>query len=237
MEREAGLPVLLKEIYERLFDTYGPQGWWPGDSPFEVIAGAILTQSTAWVNVEKALASMRCSGCWSFEAIAATSEADLAAIIRSSGYYNAKARKLQAFARHLLSRYDGHLNLMFAQEVPALRAELLSIHGIGEETADDIIVYAAEKPSFVMDTYTRRVVDRMDLTPQDRRPNYSAYQSLFQDNLPADAALFNEYHALLDHHAKVTCTKRDPRCEGCCLADLCPTGSRAAASRLRAIAS
>ncbi len=215
---------ILLEVYSRLFGRYGPQGWWPADSPFEVIVGAILTQSTAWVNVEKALASMRAASCWSFQAVAATPEADLAVIIRSSGYYNAKARKLQAFANHLLRQYEGHLDSLFDQEVPALRAELLSIHGIGEETADDIIVYAAGKPSFVMDSYTRRIVDRMELAPRGRRPTYAAYQSLFQDNLPTDAALFNEYHALLDHHAKVTCTKRDPRCHGCCLIDLCPTG-------------
>ncbi len=229
MEPVSSLPTLLQEVYDRLYGRYWAQGWWPGESPFEVIAGAILTQSTAWVNVEKALASMRASDCWSFEAIAAAPEADLAAIIRSSGYYNAKARKLQAFAGHLLQHHAGELASLFAQEVEGLRSELLSIHGIGEETADDIIVYAAGKPSFVMDSYTRRIVDRMELTPQGRRPTYAAYQSLFQDNLPADATLFNEYHALLDHHAKVTCTKRDPRCDGCCLIDLCPTGTTSTA--------
>ena len=231
MTDAADLPRLLREVYDRLYDRYGPQGWWPGESPFEVIVGAILTQSTAWVNVEKALASMRDANCWSFEAIAAAPESDLAAIIRSSGYYNAKARKLQAFADHLLQRHAGELDSIFAQDVTGLRAELLSIHGIGEETADDIIVYAAGKPSFVMDSYTRRIVDRMELAPQGRRPTYAAYQSLFQDNLPADAALFNEYHALLDHHAKLTCTKRDPRCDGCCLIDLCPTGRTSTAPR------
>ena len=228
MEHTADLPHLLRDVYNRLYDRYGPQGWWPGESPFEVIVGAILTQSTAWTNVEKALASMRSAGCWSFEAIAATPEDDLAPIIRSSGYYNAKARKLQAFARHLLERYGGDLETMFAQEVPALRSELLSIFGIGEETADDIIVYAANKPSFVMDSYTRRIVDRMGQSPGRGKANYAAYQSLFQDSLPADAVLFNEYHALLDHHAKVTCTKRDPQCGSCCLIDLCPTGINSA---------
>ena len=223
------LSVLLREVYTRLYHRYGPRGWWPGESPFEVIVGAILTQSTAWVNVEKALASMREADCWSFVSIAAAPEVDLAAIIRSSGYYNAKARKLQAFANHLLRHHAGDLGSLFAQETNSLRAELLSIHGIGEETADDIIVYAAGKPSFVMDTYTRRIVDRMELTPQDRKPTYAAYQSLFQDNLPADAALFNEYHALLDHHAKLTCTKRDPKCNGCCLVDLCSTGAASVA--------
>ena len=219
---------LLPEVYRRLYAAYGPQEWWPGDSPFEVIVGAILTQSTAWGNVEKALASLRAAGCWSFEAIAALPEPELAAIIRSSGYYNAKARKLQAFANHALERHGGDLDRMFAHDVGELRTELLSIHGIGEETADDIIVYAAEKPSFVIDSYTRRVIDRMGLAPPGRNPGYGKYQALFQDNLPAETPLFNEFHALLDHHAKVTCVKTGPRCPGCCLADLCPTGAKTA---------
>ncbi len=221
------LSDLLLQVYGRLFDSYGPQGWWPAGSRFEIIVGAILTQSTAWLNVEKALASMRASGCWSFEAIAAWPEPELAAVIRSSGYYNAKARKLQAFARHVLEDYGGDLDRMFDNDVADLRYELLSIHGIGEETADDIIVYAAERPSFVIDSYTRRVIDRMGLTPPGRNPGYRAYQALFHDNLPGDTPLFNEYHALLDNHAKVTCTKREPRCHVCCLADMCPTGGQA----------
>ena len=219
----------LPEVYRRLYRAYGPQGWWPGDSPFEVIAGAILTQSTAWTNVEKALAAMKAAGCWSFQAIAALPEPELAAIIRSSGYYNAKARKLQAFANHVLSRSG--LDRLFAQDVPSLRAELLSIHGIGEETADDIIVYAARMPSFVIDSYTRRIVDRMELPLPLRNPVYASYQALFQDNLPSDTQLFNEFHALLDHHAKVTCVKSVPRCLDCCLVDLCPTGTKATKSK------
>ena len=219
------LAELLPEVYRRLYDAYGPQGWWPGDSPFEVIVGAILTQSTAWTNVEKALAAMKAARCWSFEAIAALPESELAAIIRSSGYYNAKARKLQAFATHVLSR--GGLERLFAQDVASLRAELLSIHGIGEETADDIIVYAAGMPSFVIDSYTRRIVDRMGLTPPERNSVYGSYQALFQNNLPHETPLFNEFHALLDHHGKVACVKRNPHCLGCCLVDLCPTGANA----------
>ena len=218
------LTEFLPEVYRRLYDAYGPQGWWPGDGPFEVIAGAILTQSTAWTNVEKALAAMKAAGCWSFDAIAALPEAELASIIRSSGYYNAKARKLRAFAVHVLAR--GGLDRLFAQDVPSLRDELLSIHGIGEETADDIIVYAAGMPSFVIDSYTRRIVDRLELPLPLRNPVYASYQALFQDNLPSNTSLFNEFHALLDHHAKVTCVKRFPRCPGCCLVDLCPTGAR-----------
>ena len=216
------LSQTLAEIYRRLYEFHGPQHWWPGESEFEVIVGAILTQSTAWVNVEKALSAMKAAGCWSFQAIAELEEADLALIIRSSGYYNAKARKLQAFARHVLDR--GGLAPLFDQETAALREELLSIFGIGEETADDIIVYAAGKPSFVIDSYTRRILDRMELSPIGR-PGYGAYQELFHANLPAETSLFNEFHALLDQHAKLVCTKRGPRCAACCLIDLCPTGS------------
>ena len=212
----------LHEIFRRLYEAHGPQHWWPGENEFEVIVGAILTQSTSWLNVEKALAEMKRAGCWSFQAIAQLDEPELASIIRSSGYYNAKARKLQAFARHVLSR--GGLAALFEQDTVSLRSELLSIYGIGEETADDIIVYAAEKPSFVIDSYTRRIVDRMGLSPRSGS-GYGAYQQLFHDNLPQDTPLFNEFHALLDHHAKVVCVKRGPRCFDCCLIDLCPTGS------------
>ena len=227
MNSQAALSALLTGMYRRLYAAHGPQGWWPAESRFEVIVGAILTQSTAWVNVEKALASMQAAGCWSFRAIAALPQPELAAIIRSSGYYNAKARKLQAFANHVLERYGGDLDAMLGQDAPMLRAELLSIHGIGDETADDIIVYAAGKPSFVIDSYTRRIVDRMGFAPPGRNPGYAAYQSLFQDNLPSETLLFNEFHALLAHHAKVTCLKREPRCSRCCLADICETGADA----------
>lgn len=223
---------LLDLVYERLFESYGPQHWWPGDSQFEVIAGAILTQSAAWTNVEKALTSMKSSGCWSFEALNQVPEAELAEIVRSSGYFNAKARKLKAFAAHVTGKYRGDLQEFFAKDAVLLRDELLSIHGIGEETADDIMVYAAQKPSFVIDTYTRRILDRMGLTPDcsspkaspKASPKYRDYQDLFHRHLPADTALFNEFHALLDHHAKERCTKSTPRCLGCPLADRCQTG-------------
>ena len=223
----APLPELLPELYRRLYAEYGPQRWWPGESRFEVICGAILTQSAAWTNVEKALANMRAAGCWSFEAVGAIPEAGLAEIVRPSGYFNAKAKKLRAFSRHMLEVYGGDLDRFFAQDLNVLREELLSIHGIGEETADDILVYAAGQPSFVIDAYTRRVLDRMGLAPSLARPKYGDYQILFHENLPADVPLFNEFHALLDRHAKDTCAKREPRCGQCCLAELCATGKAA----------
>ena len=225
------------DVYHRFRDAYGPQRWWPGEGPFEVIVGAILTQSAAWTNVEKALAAMRSAGCWSLGAVHRMPEAELAQLVRSSGYFNAKARKLKAFAAHVAVNYprdldknlDEGLARFLSQPTGPLREELLSIHGIGEETADDILVYAAFKPSFVIDTYTRRIMDRLGMTPNAARPRYADYQAVFHGNLPhdedrpEDTQLFNEFHALWDRHAKESCAKT-PRCQGCCLLDICPTG-------------
>ena len=218
-----GRDSLLWEIYQRLYRAYGPQGWWPGDGAFDVVVGAILTQAAAWVNVERAIAAMKESGCWSLWAIHEAPVEDLASTIRSSGYFNAKARKLKAFAKHLVEGYDGDLSVFLSHELEPLREELLSIHGIGPETADDILVYAAGKPSFVIDSYTRRIVQRVGLMPQDSKAGYQVFQELFHKNLDRDVSLFNEYHALLDHHGKVTCVKV-PLCSGCCLKDICATG-------------
>ena len=217
------LAPLLKEIYSRLYRHYGPQGWWPGEGPLDVVIGAILTQAAAWTNVETAMRSLKEAGCWSLEAIHGLPVDDLAMIIRSSGYFNAKARKLKAFAGHVVNRYGGNLSALLDQELDSLRLELLSIYGIGPETADDILLYGAGKPSFVIDSYTRRIVQRLGVIVQEKGDGYGAFQGLFHDNLPHDALLFNEYHALLDRHAKEACTKT-PRCEGCCLRDICATG-------------
>ena len=214
---------LLKEIYRRLYQRYGPQGWWPGEGPLDVVIGSILTQAAAWTNVEMAMRNLKEAGCWSLEAIHRLSDDDLAIVIRSSGYFNAKARKLKAFAAHVVTGYGGDLSAFLGQEKEPLRLELLSIHGIGPETADDILLYAAGRPSFVIDTYTRRIVQRVGVAVHERGDGYMAYQALFHDNLPHDAILFNEYHALLDLHAKEACAKT-PHCEGCCLRDICATG-------------
>ena len=218
-------PPTLTEVYRRLLEVYGPRGWWPGDGPFDVIIGAILTQAASWKNVELALANLKQANCWSFEAIDACRQEQLAEIVRPSGYFNAKAAKLKAFAAHVLEMYGGDLNRMFDQDTGALRGELLSIHGIGPETADDILVYAAAKPSFVIDTYTTRILERLGIVPEDGRRKYADWQALFHDSLPADVALFNEFHALLDHHAGRACRKT-PACEGCCLLEVCATGQQ-----------
>lgn len=216
----------LVDLYRRLFDAYGPQRWWPGDQePFVVVVGAILTQSTAWANVERALAGLRAEGLLSPRAILAAPEERLAAAIRSSGYFRVKARRLKAFARVLEERSEGSLERLFALPAAELRAALLEIDGVGPETADDIILYAARKPVFVIDAYTRRVMSRLEVRPAS--DSYERWQALFMDNLPHDAALFNEYHALLVRHAKSVCRKT-PLCGRCALLPVCPTGRAAA---------
>ena len=215
--------AVLRRIYERLLAAYGPQGWWPGDSRFEMIAGAILTQGAAWRNVDLALGNLRDAGVEDWPAVHAIAREDLAQLVRPSGYYNAKARKLQAFAAHVCEIHAGDLDAMFASGTAALREELLGIHGIGPETADDILVYAAGKPSFVIDVYTIRILERVGVTPDGRR-DYDAWQGMFHAALPTDVELFNEYHALLDRHHKEACTKNNPRCGECCLVDICATG-------------
>ena len=214
---------ILLDIYRRLYQEYGPQGWWPGDGPLDVVIGAILTQSVAWTNVEMALRNLKAADCWSLEVINCCPEADLASIIRPCGFFNSKARKLKAFAAHVFSHYQGNLSHLLGQDLQHLRDELLSIHGIGPETADDILVYAAGIPSFVIDVYTKRILQRMGLALEITNKDYEAFQSLFHEALPWDVIMFNEYHALLDEHAKRTCTKV-PQCSACCLRDLCLTG-------------
>ena len=211
----------LLAIYSRLYDAYGPQEWWPGDSPFEIVAGAILTQSAAWTNVEKALANLKAANALSPDGIASLPEAELAQLIRSSGYFNAKARKLKAFVELLSERFAGDLDRMLATPANELRRALLATHGIGPESADSILLYAAGQPVFVIDAYTRRTFLRLGLVPE--ADNYDGWQRLFMRALRADATLFNEYHALIVRHGKDVCRKR-PLCSECPLAAVCPVG-------------
>ncbi|MGD0205050.1 MAG: endonuclease III domain-containing protein [Dehalococcoidia bacterium] len=208
----------LVGMYRRLYAAYGPQHWWPADSRFEVVVGAILTQSAAWVNVEKAIDNLRAAGLLSPQGLLGVGPDELARLIYPAGYYNAKARKLKAFLEMLFDRHGGQLDALFALPLPELRQELLATHGIGQETADSIILYAAEKPSFVIDAYTRRVFSRLGLAPA--RDSYASWQAMFSDALPPDVRLFNEYHALIDHHAKTVCRKV-PLCPQCCLREVC----------------
>ncbi len=210
----------LSDIYERLLAAYGPQHWWPGDTPFEIIAGAILTQSASWRNAEKALANLKAAGALSPAGLRRPPEAEVARLIRPSGYYNAKARKLKAFVALLYERFDGDLERMLASPAGELRSALLTTHGIGPETADSVLLYAASRPVFVIDAYTRRIFSRLGLAPEG--DTYDAWQRLFMDALPPDAEMFNEYHALIVRHGKDVCRKR-PACADCALNDICAT--------------
>ena len=183
-----------------------------------MIVGAILTQSAAWSNVEKAIANLKAAKALSAKALNHLSLSGVAALIHPSGYYNAKALKLKSLAHWLEKYYGNNLDKLFANNTDYLRQQLLSIHGIGRETADSIILYAANKPIFVIDAYTRRIINRIGLAPDSN--SYTAYQTLFMDNLPADVRLFNEYHALLVCLGKSVCRSR-PLCQQCCLNDIC----------------
>jgi endonuclease-3 related protein len=205
---------ILRDIYRRLLTRYGPQHWWPAREPFEVIIGAILTQSTAWTNVEKAIVNLRTAGKLDPEGLRGLSDKELADLIRTCGYYNVKARRLKALLKWLRECCGDDLNRLFRGDIEDLRGRLLGIYGIGEETADVIILYAGNRPVFVIDAYTRRIIDRLGFKPEDR--SYAGYQKLFAGNLSADARLFNEYHALLVRHAKEVCRKK-PLCRYCCL--------------------
>jgi len=211
---------LLIDVYDTLVSKYGPQGWWPGEGPLDVVIGAILTQNTAWSNVEKAITNLKMSNLWTLESIHRSSQEDLASVVLSSGYFNQKARKLKAFAEHIYIKHEGDLAKFLNQELSCLRKELLSIYGIGPETADDILVYAAEKPSFIIDVYTKRILGRLGFFDIKPRARYEDYQKLVQDQLPQDVRLFNEFHALLDNHAKLIC-KKNPICSECVLVDVC----------------
>ncbi|MFC2072038.1 endonuclease III domain-containing protein [Chloroflexota bacterium] len=208
----------LECIYHQLMGSYGPQHWWPAEAPFEVMVGAILTQSAAWLNVEKAIANLKAAKALSPQALRRFSLPEIATLIHPCGYYNAKAHKLKSLAHWVGEYCNDNLNELFADSTDQLRQQLLSVHGIGEETADSIILYAANKPIFVIDAYTRRIINRIGLVPDSN--SYSAYQSLFMDNLPVDTGLFNEYHALLVCLGKNVCRSR-PLCQQCCLHSIC----------------
>jgi endonuclease-3 related protein len=208
----------LLDIYHRLLAHFGLQHWWPAEEPFEVIVGAILTQSAAWVNVEKAIANLRAVGALSAGVLRRLPVSRLATLVHPCGYYNAKALKLKSFAYWLDNHYDDDLDKLFASDTDDLRQQLLSVHGIGQETADSIMLYAANKPIFVIDAYTRRIINRIGLAPG--KDSYAAYQALFMEHLPPDTKLFNEYHALLVCQGKEVC-RSHPLCPQCCLNDIC----------------
>ena len=208
--------MTLDSIYKKLYKNFGPQYWWPAETPFEVMVGAILTQNTSWSNVERAINNLKKEKLLEPNRLHKLPQKKLSNLIIPAGYYNIKAKRLREFLDFLFKNYKGNLKKMFSMDALILRRQLLSVNGIGPETADSILLYAGNKPVFVIDTYTRRIIDRMGLRPDGN--TYSAHQSLFMSNLPPDARLFNEYHALLVRHAKEVCRTK-PICGKCCLND------------------
>jgi endonuclease III related protein len=215
----------LKGIYDRLAAVRGSAGWWPGGSGFEVCLGAILTQNTAWTNVEKALHVLRERDLLTYAALSALSADEMAPLIRSAGCFNVKARRVKAFLDFLGREYGGDVSAMAGEDRWALRAKLLAVPGIGRETADCIVLYAAGGPLFVVDAYTRRIFERLGLLRGGEA--YDDVQRLFHEGLPLDAALFNDYHAQIVMLGKDVCRKA-PRCFACPLSMLCPTRMREA---------
>ncbi|MGD8513800.1 MAG: endonuclease III domain-containing protein [Deltaproteobacteria bacterium] len=204
---------LLLDLYSRLYKAFGPRHWWPGDSPFEVAIGAILTQNTAWRNVRKAIGNLKAAGLLSPDALYDLPVQDVAAVIRPAGYYNVKARRLKNFVEFLFLENGGDLECLLTEALDTLRNKLLSIKGVGPETADSILLYAGNRPTFVVDTYTKRILFRHKLMPQEA--SYDEVRSFFMDCLAPDAAMFNEYHALLVHLGHTFCSKRKPKCTAC----------------------
>lgn len=204
--------AILKKIYDRLYSTYGPCNWWPGDSPFEVVIGAILTQNTNWTNVEKAIRNLKDAKVFTPDKFYKIDITKLAELIKPAGYFNVKAKRIKKFINWLFENYDGDLSQMFAQSLGTLREELLSVNGIGPETADSILLYAGNKPTFVVDTYTYRILSRHDLIPEDS--TYDDIKEFLEDNMPEDVKLYNEYHALLVQIGKEFC-KPKRKCENC----------------------
>jgi endonuclease-3 related protein len=217
-------PGPLLEVHDRLLAAHGPQQWWPASSPFEVIVGAVLTQNTTWLNATRAIDNLKSAGKLTAAALRETPAGELAELLRPAGYFNAKARKLQAVAEYL-GKYGDDLNRLFrSKPLPELRREWLGVHGVGPETADAILLYAGGLPTFVVDAYTVRLLGRLGwIAPTS---SYQDVQGLFHSALASQVALFNEFHALLVAHGKHVCRKSEPLCERCPLLDLCEAGRR-----------
>lgn len=203
----------LQDMYDAMYARFGPRHWWPGETPLEVIVGAVLTQNTNWTNVERAIANLKAAGALDWHKLDAMEHAELAELIRPAGYFNVKAKRLKNLVRWIVDTYDGDLDAMFARSTGSLREDLLAVNGIGRETADSILLYAGHHVTFVVDAYTARILRRHGLI--DEQADYEEIKDLFESHLPDDAALFNEYHALLVEVGKQCCRPRNPRCADC----------------------
>ena len=211
------MPELLA-VYRKLRNHYGSRDWWPAETPFEVIIGAILTQNTNWNNVEKAIANLRQVDALTLDAIRQLNRETLEQLIRPSGFFRQKAERLQLFCHHIKEHHNNSLDHLFAQPLDRVRNELLKLKGIGPETADSILLYAGQFPSFVVDSYTNRLFQRLGLLTGKEK--YATVRTLFMENLPREISLYNEYHALIVLHCKEFCRKT-PRCQGCPCTDIC----------------
>ncbi|NLD36452.1 MAG: endonuclease III domain-containing protein [Desulfatiglans sp.] len=200
------------EMFRLMFDRFGPQYWWPGDGPFEMMVGALLTQNTSWTNVEKAINNLKRMNLLTVQAIHEVSKEKLAEVIRPAGYYNIKAARLKNLVSMLMERYEGDIFRLFDEDADVQREVLLSVKGIGPETADSIILYAAHNPVFVIDAYTYRILNRHNMA--DDQAAYDEIQELFMSSLEPDHELFNEFHALIVKTAKLYCRKI-PQCDEC----------------------
>ena len=214
--------MILHDIYHRLLDALGPQHWWPGQSPFEVMVGAVLVQNTNWQNVKRAIDNLRQADLLEPHALYAVPEEELHDLIQPAGYFRVKAKRLRSLLKFFVDRYDGSIEAMFRTPLCELRGELLEVHGIGPETADSILLYAGGLPSFVVDAYTQRIFARHGWLGFDA--DYEQVQDYFQSGLPDDPAMFNEYHALLVRVGKDYCRKSRPNCAACPLRELLPDG-------------
>ncbi len=213
--------MVLQTAFEKLAAAYGPQHWWPGETPFEVLVGAVLTQNTSWQNVERALDNLRESGTLDLSELHKIPTEELAELIRPCGYYNQKAKRLKNLVRYVVEQHHGDLRACLEQPLHELREQLLSVNGVGLETADSIVLYAAHLPLFVIDAYTARVLKRHGWIEPEA--DYHAMQDLFQRQLPEDVQLYNEFHALLVRVGKQFCGTK-PKCEACPLNELLPAG-------------
>ncbi len=208
---------ILVEMYERILKAVGPRGWWPAESPFEVIVGAILTQNTSWANVERAIDNLKGAGILSPSGIRDIAEYELAEVIKPSGFYRVKARRLKRYVHFFYEEFEGDMGRMRSQDLIPLRERLLRVDGLGPETADSILLYALEKPIFVVDAYTKRIFSRHNLISE--RGNYEEVQGMVMKEFGREEGRYNEFHALLVFLGKHWC-RRVPRCEGCPLEGL-----------------
>ena len=206
------MKTLLMEIYNRMYQAYGPQHWWPGETAFEMMVGAILTQNTSWMNVEKAIDVLKRKGVLTPEGLHQLRKPALASMIRSSGYYRIKADRLKAFIDFLWEDYGGNIKRMGTRPLDELRDQLLQVKGVGPETADSILLYGLRKPIFVIDAYTKRILSRHGIISE--KASYDEAQKRFMDHLPHEESLFNEYHALIVRVGKTLC-KKTPKCGIC----------------------